>query len=161
MRTIFLLLVSVCFTFQVHAQADSVSTEVKTTTTLERKPSFPGGESEMFRYLADNVRYPLEAKDAGISGTVYAQFTVYKDGTIKNVKILRGIGGGCDEEVIRVISHMPKWTPAMQRGKAISVAMNLPVSFKMDVGGTTKTKKQLKAERKAAKKAAKAAKKKS
>ena len=69
------------------------------------------------------------ATDAGISGVVYVTFVVGKDGKITDVKVLRGIGGGCDEEAIRVVKSMPPWKPGKQRGKAVTVQYNLPIRF--------------------------------
>lgn len=98
-------------------------------TIVEEQPSFPGGVEEMYKYLGKAVKYPEMAKDAGISGTVYVTFEVDKEGNIKDVKVLRGIGGGCDEEAIRVVKAMPKWKPGKQRGKAVRVQFNLPIKF--------------------------------
>ena len=69
------------------------------------------------------------AKESGIQGMVYVTFVVERDGSITDVRVLRGIGGGCDEEAIRVVSAMPKWTPGKQRGKPVRVQYNLPVRF--------------------------------
>ena len=96
---------------------------------VEDMPTFPGGEEELFRYLGKSIKYPAMARDAGITGVVYVTFMVDKDGTIKNVEVLRGIGGGCDEEAIRVIKKMPKWKAGKQRGKAVKVQFNLPIRF--------------------------------
>ena len=98
-------------------------------TIVENMPSFPGGEAKLFEYLGKNIKYPAMAKDAGIQGIVYVNFVVYEDGSIKDVKVLRGIGGGCDEEALRVVKSMPKWTPGKQRGKAVRVSYNLPIRF--------------------------------
>lgn len=98
-------------------------------TIVEEQPSFPGGVEEMYKYLGKAVKYPEMAKDAGISGTVYVTFEVDKEGNIKDVKVLRGIGGGCDEEAIRVVKAMPKWKPGKQRGKPVRVQFNLPIKF--------------------------------
>ena len=92
-------------------------------------PGFPGGEEELFRFLGKNIKYPAMAKDAGIKGMVYVNFVVWIDGTIKDVKVLRGIGGGCDEEAMRVVKSMPKWKPGKQRGKTVPVSYNLPIRF--------------------------------
>ena len=96
---------------------------------VQDMPMFPGGTSELMRYLATNIKYPPYAKEAGIQGRVFINFIVETDGSITNVKILRGIGGGCDEEAIRVVKNMPKWKPGMQRGKPVRVPFNLPVKF--------------------------------
>lgn len=98
-------------------------------TIVEKMPSFPGGEKALFKYLGDNIKYPAMAKDAGIQGKVFVNFVVNETGKITNVKILRGIGGGCDEEAMRVVKSMPKWNAGKQRGKAVKVSFNLPIKF--------------------------------
>lgn len=103
--------------------------EEKIFTIVEQMPSFPGGESAMMKYLANNIKYPPIAKDAGIEGTVYVTFVVDENGNVKDVKVLRSIGGGTDEEAIRVVQNMPKWSPGKQRGKPVKVQYNLPIRF--------------------------------
>jgi len=96
---------------------------------VENMPEFPGGRAALMKYLATNIKYPPYAKEAGIQGRVFINFVVEKDGSITAVKVLRGIGGGCDEEAVRVVKNMPKWKPGMQRGKPVRVSFNLPVKF--------------------------------
>ncbi|MDR0437606.1 MAG: M56 family metallopeptidase [Bacteroidales bacterium] len=96
---------------------------------VEVNAGFPGGDEARMKFLADNIRFPAEARKKGIQGTVHTSFVVEKDGSLSNVRIIRGIGGGCDEEVIRVIESMPKWIPGQQRGKNVRVQFNLPVRF--------------------------------
>ncbi len=98
-------------------------------TVVESMPEFPGGRAALMKYLAEHIKYPPYAKEAGIQGRVFINFVVEKDGSITNVKVLRGIGGGCDEEAVRVVKNMPKWKPGMQRGKPVRVSFNLPVKF--------------------------------
>lgn len=98
-------------------------------TVVEVQPAFSGGDEARILYLQNNIQYPLEARKAGIQGIVYVTFVVEKDGTITGIKILKGIGGGCDEEVVRLISHMPKWSPGMQKGKPVRVQFNMPIRF--------------------------------
>jgi protein TonB len=98
-------------------------------TIVQDMPSFPGGDGAMLSFLGKNIKYPTLAKESGIQGTVYVTFVVEKDGSVSNVKVLRGIGGGCDEEAIRVVKSMPKWTPGKQRGKPVKVQYNLPCRF--------------------------------
>jgi protein TonB len=98
-------------------------------TIVEKMPEFPGGIEALFSYLGENIKYPDMAKDAHIEGKVYITFVVDKDGSIAGVKVLRGIGGGCDEEAIRVVKSMPKWYPGQQRGKSVRVQYNLPINF--------------------------------
>jgi protein TonB len=110
-------------------QREEVVEEEQIFTIVEEMPSFPGGEAELFKYLGKNIKYPQMATDAGISGVVYVTFVVDKDGKIRDVKVLRGIGGGCDEEAVRVVKSMPSWKPGKQRGKAVTVQYNLPIRF--------------------------------
>ena len=98
-------------------------------TIVEQMPQFGGGESDLLNYLAKNIKYPQMAKESGISGIVYVTFVVNKAGQVADVRVLRGIGGGCDKEAIRVVKSMPVWKPGKQRGKAVSVQYNLPVRF--------------------------------
>lgn len=101
-------------------------------TVVESMPSFPGGEAARIKYLAENIKYPQMARESGIQGRVFVTFVVEKDGSVTDVKVLRGIGGGCDEEAIRVIENMPKWNPGKQRGKPVRVQFNMPILFKLN-----------------------------
>ena len=98
---------------------------------VEKMPVFSGGEAALMRYLAGNIVYPATAKEAGISGTVYITFVVETDGRVSAIAVLRGVGGGCTDEAVRVVSGMPRWEPGKQRGKPVRVRMNLPISFKL------------------------------
>ena len=98
---------------------------------VEEMPMFPGGEQAMLDYVSKNVVYPKEAQEKGISGRVFVGFIVEKDGSVSEVKVLRGIGGGCDEESIRVVKAMPKWKPGKQDGKPVRVSYQLPIFFKL------------------------------
>jgi TonB family protein len=98
-------------------------------TVVEIMPSFPGGDDARIRFLENNIIYPQYAKEHGILGTVYVTFVVNKDGSVSDVYILRGIGGGCDEEAVRVVKQMPKWNPGYQSGKPVRVQFNMPVRF--------------------------------
>lgn len=99
---------------------------------VEEQPLFPGGEAKMMEFLAKNTVYPEIAKQSGIQGVVYVNFVVEPDGSISNVKVLRGIGGGCDEEAIRVVRNFPRWKPGKQRGKPVRVYFNLPFRFQLN-----------------------------
>lgn len=98
-------------------------------TIVEKMPEFPGGIEALFAYLSKNIKYPAMAKDANIQGKVYITFIVNPKGEIEGVKVLRGIGGGCDEEAVRVVKKMPNWIPGKQRGRPVKVQYNLPVNF--------------------------------
>ncbi len=98
---------------------------------VEKMPQFPGTEAAMYKFIAENLRYPPEAKNNGIQGRVILSFIVEKDGSLSDIKIVRDIGGGCGEEAIRVVKLMPKWTSGQQRGKPVRVKYTLPVAFKL------------------------------
>lgn len=98
---------------------------------VENDPEFPGGIEAMYKFLAQNIKYPQLARENNITGRVYVTFVVEKDGSVSGVKVLRDIGGGCGAEAVRVVKSMPKWTPGKQRGKAVRVQYNLPVNFNL------------------------------
>ena len=91
-----------------------------------------GGPNEFTKWVNERLVYPEIAKENGVQGRVTLQFTVEKDGSVTNVKVLRGIGGGCDEEAIRVVKAMPKWKPGKQHGKAVRVSYLLPINFQVN-----------------------------
>lgn len=101
---------------------------------VEQMPEFPGGDTALYNYLLKNIHYPDSAKIKGIQGTVYVRFIVEADGTVTNVTLLRGIGGGCDEEAIRVVQAMPKWKAGKQNGQAVAVYFTLPIKFVLGKG---------------------------
>lgn len=92
-------------------------------------PEFPGGLEAMTKFITDNLKYPQLALENAIEGRVYVTFVVDTDGTVKNVRVLRDIGGGCGREAVRVVEMMPKWIPGKQRGKPVCSQFNLPVKF--------------------------------
>jgi len=96
---------------------------------IEDDPVYPGGLYGLHKFLLDNTKYPVRAKDAGILGTVVMSFIVEKDGSVTNVKVVRGLGGGCSEEAIRVISKMAKWTPGKQHDKVVRVVCQIQIIF--------------------------------
>lgn len=122
-KYIFILL---CFLYSsgvAQENADSVRTKA------EVMPEFPGGESAMYRYLSANTKYPSEARKKKITGKVYVNFIVEKDGKITDAKVLRGAHPLLDEESLRVISSMPSWSPGLQDGKPVRVSFNIPLNF--------------------------------
>ena len=94
-------------------------------------PVFPGGEMKMYEFLGMNVRYPQRAIKDGYSGTVYVRFVVEPDGTITNIEIAKGVGGGCSEEAMRVVKMMPNWIPGEAFGKKVRVTYTLPINFRL------------------------------
>lgn len=99
---------------------------------VETMPEFPGGQQQLFKFLSENVKYPVIAQENGIQGRVICQFVVNKDGSIVDVEVVRSGGdASLDKEAVRVIKSMPKWNPGKQRGKAVRVKYTVPVNFKL------------------------------
>jgi len=96
---------------------------------VPQMPEFMGGEEERIKFIKDHLVYPSIAAEMGISGKVTLEFVVATDGSISKVKVLRGIGGGCDEEAIRVAKLMPRWKPGKQNGKPVPVIFVMPITF--------------------------------
>ena len=107
------------------------ATNDKVYEKVEVMPEFSGGDQAMMDFVAKNVVYPQEARDKEISGRVLVSFIVEKDGSITNAKVAKGIGGGCDEEAVRVVNAMPKWKPGKQKGKPVRVSFMMPFTFKL------------------------------
>lgn len=106
-------------------ETDSVYMEV------DEMPIPKGGMEGWNSYLAKNMTYPKSAREAKVEGTVVATFVVLKNGDVDNIEILRGIGKGCDEEVLRLVKESPKWTPGKKDGEIVKTRMRLPVRFKL------------------------------
>ncbi|WP_375561742.1 energy transducer TonB [Bernardetia sp. OM2101] len=101
-------------------------------TIVEQSAVYPGGMDAFYKYVAKELDYPRQAKKMGIQGRVFVQFVVDKSGKLTDVKTVKGIGGGCDEEAERVLRESVRWAPAKQRGKTVKVRMNIPIVFKLD-----------------------------
>ncbi len=97
----------------------------------EEMPVPPGGITGFTNYIIQNLTYPSAAKEAKVQGMVVVSFIVTAEGKVENVEVLRGIGSGCDEEAVRVISNSGIWTPGKNGGNAVAVKMTLPVQFKL------------------------------
>lgn len=106
---------------------------------VQNQPEFKGGMAGLNRYLAENIRYPTAAQRANVQGRVFVNFVVTKEGDIADVQILKGLGFGCDEEAIRVVSRMPNWKPGSQDGRVINVRYNLPIAFVLEEGSLNKS----------------------
>jgi periplasmic protein TonB len=101
-------------------------------TVVEQQPEFQGGYEAMINFIKKNLRYPASARRMGVDGTVYVQFVVGKDGSITEVKTIRGISADCDREAERVVKQMPAWRPGKQNGKPVFVRFVLPIRFKLN-----------------------------
>lgn len=110
---------------------DTEITDGKIFTAVEEQPKFPGGITELYRYLSKNTRYPAAASRSGVEGTVFLQFVVRADGSITDVVVLKGIGFGCEEEAMRVVKAMPKWLPGKQTSIPVNAKYTLPINFEL------------------------------
>jgi TonB family protein len=109
---------------------NNLSMDGKPKIVAEEMPQFEGGERGLMNFISRNIRYPVLAMEQNIQGRVIVRFVVSDTGEVTQVSVLRGIGGGCDEEAMRVVSLMPRWTPGKQDGKPVSVWYTLPIQFK-------------------------------
>jgi protein TonB len=99
---------------------------------VENMPEFPGGDLGLMKFIQKNVRYPAIAKEYNITGKVYVSFIVDKQGSVTNVKIVRGVDKNLDAEALRVVSLLPKYKPGKQRGKAVRVMFTIPINFTLN-----------------------------
>jgi TonB family protein len=162
MKKIFFTLILLTSCLLIHPQtADSVNISTNSDITrnndsisadsdaeieifLDEFPEFPGGSKALTNYLKENITYPKSARQDNIQGKVELTFIIEGDGRVSNVNVVQGIGGGCDEEAMRVVQSMPNWKPGVLNGKTVRVQFTLPINFILD----KKTKKQKKDKRK-------------
>ena len=110
-------------------QEEEETEEVFNFYVLEDKPKFPGGDVGLQTWIVKHTKYPEIAKENGITGKVYVQFVIGKDGKVGDVKLLRGVDPALDKEALRVIKSLPAWSPGKQRGKAVKVSFQVPINF--------------------------------
>ena len=120
-------------TNNTHLSLSSKSREMneQVFTVVEKMPSFSGGDAELLKYIATNIKYPKESQDNGEQGRVICSFIVGRDGSVNNPEVLRGVTPLLNEEAVRVINTMPRWNPGMQRGKAVAVKYTVPITFRL------------------------------
>lgn len=111
------------------APMEEVTEEV--FSIVEEMPSFPGGNTEFYKYLTQNLRYPRKALKANVEGKVVVRFIIAEDGGISNVEVFKGIGYDCDEEAVRVLKSSPNWIPGKQRGRNVKVSIMVPLTFEI------------------------------
>ena len=110
---------------------------------VEEMPQFPGGLGEAMKFLAKNIKYPVEAQQAKIEGRVIVRFVVGRDGSVSNVEVVRGVSPELDAEAVRVVSLMPKWIPGKQRGKAVAVKYTMPIMFRLQTPAQEQKKEEM------------------
>ena len=119
------------YVYEAPEVEDEVIEEEEVWVSVEEQPEFPGGSAKLMEYIQKNLKYPMMARESGIQGRVFVGFVVEKDGEITKVQVLRGIGGGCDEEAVRVVQSLPKFKPGKQRGNPVRVQYTLPIVFRL------------------------------
>ncbi len=117
-------LLFVGFSYEAKAQEPALK-------VAEVQPEPIGGLKSFFEYLETNLQYPQEAKNVRLEGRVMVRFVVELDGSLKNIEVVKGIGGGCDEEAVRLIKNAPKWSPGKNAGKPVRVEVTRPIAFKL------------------------------
>ncbi|MDJ1469945.1 energy transducer TonB [Cytophagaceae bacterium DM2B3-1] len=131
MKYIYTLIISLstitCISAQTKTPTESTSDSVY--LFVDHMPEFPGGIPKLSKFIEKNLNYPEEALKANVTGTVFASFVIGKDGTIQNLFIAKGIGYGCDQEVLRVLRLMPTWSPGILNGQPVPVRFAIPVNF--------------------------------
>ena len=100
-------------------------------TVVEETATPKGGYPAFYKYVGEKIKYPAQARRMGIEGKVFVEFVVNRDGSIVDVKAIKGIGAGCDEEAVRIVQSAPSWTPGKQRGKPVRQKMVIPITFKL------------------------------
>ena len=100
-------------------------------TIVEEQPSPDGGIKSFYEFVSKNLNYPAQARRMGMEGRVFVEFVVEKDGSLTDIKVVKGIGAGCNEEAVRVLSLAPNWNPGKQRGREVRVRMIMPIMFKL------------------------------
>jgi protein TonB len=98
---------------------------------VEESASPKGGYPAFYKFVGEKIKYPAQARRMGVEGKVFVEFVVNRDGSIVDVKAIKGIGAGCDEEAVRIVQSAPAWTPGKQRGKPVRQKMVIPITFKL------------------------------
>ncbi len=130
-KLILMSLMAVFCLSTVSAQKTVVSKKnQKVFDVVEQMPEFPGGMEALFKYMAENMKYPEDAKKQQVEGRVLVQFIVETDGSVSNTEVLKRVFPSLDAEAVRVISGMPKWIPGKLNGKVVRVKYTIPVSFR-------------------------------
>lgn len=105
--------------------------EDKVFDMVEQMPTFPGGQAELLSFIGKSLKYPTIAQENGTQGRVICQFIVGKDGTVRDVQVVKSLDPYCDKEAIRVIRSMPRWIPGKQNGKPVTVKYTVPITFRL------------------------------
>lgn len=117
---------------EIVVQAEEPKEETDEVFTIVEESAAPkGGMAAFYKYVSDKIKYPPQARRMGIEGRVFVEFVIAKDGTLTEVRAIKGIGAGCDEEAVRIVQSAPPWNPGKQRGKPVRQRYTLPIIFKL------------------------------
>jgi len=117
---------------EIVVQAEQPKEETDEIFTVVEESATPkGGMQAFYKYVGEKIKYPAQARRMGIEGRVFVEFVINKDGSLSDVKAIKGIGAGCDEEAVRIVQSSPSWNPGKQRGKAVKQRYTLPIIFKL------------------------------
>ncbi len=117
---------------EIVVQAEQPKEETDEIFTVVEESATPrGGMQAFYKYVGEKIKYPAQARRMGIEGRVFVEFVINKDGTLSDVRSIKGIGAGCDEEAVRIIQSAPAWNPGKQRGKSVKQRYTLPIIFKL------------------------------
>ena len=128
--TLFLLLIIMAMPLSAQTEGGTDNKPVYNMAMVQQQPKFPGGTSEMYKWLGNNIKYPEEAKKEDVCGKVIVDFVITKTGKTDKVRVVRGLHPALDEEAVRVIKAMPAWTPGKQNGQPVNVSYTLPITFR-------------------------------
>jgi protein TonB len=113
-------------------QAEEAKEETDEIFTVVEESAAPkGGMQAFYKFVSDKIKYPAQARRMGIEGRVFVEFVINKDGSLSDVRAIKGIGAGCDEEAVRIVQSSPAWSPGKQRGKPVKQRYTLPIIFKL------------------------------
>ena len=125
-----LIALFMCMTVAAGVRAqDTTKAQPGIFVAIENEPVFPGGIPAFYKYITGSLKYPKVAHILGLTGKVYISFVIDKDGSVTDVKPVKCMGAGCESEAVRVVSMSPKWSPGIQKGRAVRVQYNVPISF--------------------------------
>jgi TonB family protein len=127
-----------------HAQSGDITTDSLAQPMVEVAPRFPGGEMAFYAFMQENLIYPETCMELGIQGRVYVEFTVDKVGSITDARVVRSAHPMLDAEALRVVNAMPSWEPGTMNGDLVLVRYNVPVTFRLAEGGTSRKKRRQK-----------------
>jgi periplasmic protein TonB len=134
MKTIRLLLLVLAASLVIVPKSNALelSKKGKIAKTVDQMPEFPGGMEALINYMSHNIKYPVDAKEKGVTGTVYIKFIVDKTGHVINAKVKKGVSRSLNKEALRVVNAMPVWKPGQQDGKPASVSYTIPIKFALN-----------------------------